>query len=433
MPYPRGVPRLTRPTARAAGIRLNTVLDGGGLVPSEGFSTFTAADYTPAADNTATTLTLTLKDANDAAIPSQAVTYALRSRKTISASLSSVTAATTTPVNVATNLTITLTYSDGTPAKGIPAEFVVVTASGSNNTIVQPSGLSNANGEIFGATYTATTSGARTITVTVAGLALSDTPSITVGSASLVFESDWSTATGTGDSAVSDGGLWDASLCPGGRTNVLSVVTAASVSYPNSTNVLRVTMAGPTNCGRVLVDNVVPASTTHWGRFYWRNDETDTLNLHPTSYPTGVGGESIEIVPWSREGLSGGHRIGLGGQPWGPGTSGVGPDTLTNGVWYRFEWEIEYLTALTYRIYPRIYNAAGTLLYDVSSYYSALFPFTQSLQAWYALGNSYSVTNATWAREFSMGNEGPATSTNNGEHWYYANVAISTSGWIGPV
>lgn len=76
MPYPRGVPRLSRPTARAAGIRLNTVLDGGGLVPSDTFTTFTAADYTPPADGTTTTLTFTAKDANDVAVPNVSVTYA---------------------------------------------------------------------------------------------------------------------------------------------------------------------------------------------------------------------------------------------------------------------------------------------------------------------------------------------------------------------
>jgi hypothetical protein len=179
-----------------------------------------------------------------------------------------------------------------------------------------------------------------------------------------------------------------------------------------------------------LVDNVVPASATHWGRFYWRNDDTQNTNLHPTSYPTGVGGEMIQIVPWDRSGRADGHTIGFSA-PFTPGVVGVGPSVLQNGVWYRYEWQIEYLTATTFRIWPRVYSESGVLLFDASNYVSVLFPHVNTLQAYYASGGFLTITNPEWARELSIGNEGPAVSVNNGQHWYWANVAISTSGWIG--
>jgi hypothetical protein len=247
----------------------------------------------------------------------------------------------------------------------------------------------------------------------------------------LLFSSDWSTATGTGDTAVSDGGKWDASLCPASRADVLAVVASDGLGWSRTTNVLQVTMRGNTGCGRCLIDDVVPASTSHFGRFYWRNDETEVTNLHPTSYPTGVGGETIQIVPWGREGTASGHRITMTGgfQPKASGQ--MFGALLTNGVWYRYEWHIEFLTALTYRIYPRIYNASDTLLYDATGYFSSDFPWTQSLKAYYDGGGSFSIGNAEWAREFSLGNEGPNVSVDNGEHWYFADVAFSLDGWVG--
>jgi hypothetical protein len=45
-------------------------------VPSATFTTFTSADYTPDADESPTTLTLTVKDANDDPIADYGVTYA---------------------------------------------------------------------------------------------------------------------------------------------------------------------------------------------------------------------------------------------------------------------------------------------------------------------------------------------------------------------
>ncbi len=61
----------------SVGMALRFAAGGGQPVPSSAFTTFTSADYTPDADGTtATTLTFTVKDANDDPIEGQGVTYA---------------------------------------------------------------------------------------------------------------------------------------------------------------------------------------------------------------------------------------------------------------------------------------------------------------------------------------------------------------------
>lgn len=54
-----------------------TAVTGGGTpTPSDAFSTFTSANYTPDADEAPVTLTFTAKDASDDPIEGVSVTYA---------------------------------------------------------------------------------------------------------------------------------------------------------------------------------------------------------------------------------------------------------------------------------------------------------------------------------------------------------------------
>ncbi len=250
----------------------------------------------------------------------------------------------------------------------------------------------------------------------------------------LVFQSRWETATGTSLSAVTDGGAWDDTFI-GNYTAVLEVVTPASVGWTGAGNVLRVRQRGPTNASKPRVVNVVPESTTHWGRFYFRNDETATLHSHPVSYAVGGSDGGIVIVPWLRQGQASSMLLGFptgaafpNAQFFAGAGGGVG---LPNGTWYRYEWQVEYVTASTIRLWPRVYSMAGTLLHDASSYTQSGFPFTGTLADWNGAGNTISIASTAAARIFSIGNEGPAASTDNDESWYHADLALSTQGWIG--
>jgi len=264
--------------------------------------------------------------------------------------------------------------------------------------------------------------------------------SVTVGTlppppVGVFFQSDWSTATGNSDNAISDGGKWNSLLCQQ-RAQTLSVVPASSVGFTRSTNVLRLQQLG-TTCGTLERTDAVPQSTSHWGRMYFRNDENSTQHNHVVTYnPLG----DIQVAFWNRGGTASGLRVFIrnyyrsNGQPSQYPTNFWSPTTfLQHGVWYRYEWHMEYVTSTTYRIWPRVYDMAGTLLLDASNYFEndASPTSGRTLAAHYAAGNTFGFSNVAAARRIGLGNEGPPGSPNNGLYWYHANLALSTSGWIG--
>ncbi len=253
--------------------------------------------------------------------------------------------------------------------------------------------------------------------------------------AGVAFQSLWSNA-GTSIAAVTDGGLWPILACGTVYQNVMSVVAGAPLGFTETPNVLRVRMAGQ-DCAMLQRDGIIPASTTHWGRFYIRNDEFGTSNTHPVAYHNVHGADPIQAVPLQRFAniQNGSWQIGIptaGNYPFNRYYTPL----LPNGVWYRFEWEMRYLTATTFRFYPRIYNLADSLLYDASNL--RVEGGSSTLQQWYDQGNFNSLggngsagTAAQLARNFGLGNEGPSSASNTGGSWYYAKFGLSTSGWLG--
>jgi hypothetical protein len=236
---------------------------------------------------------------------------------------------------------------------------------------------------------------------------------------------------------------------------VMNVVTAASASLPSwpTTNALRLTARGQTNCGNVQWNPGSPLglSQSHYGRL-WFNVQTGFRDNHGIAYNccTGFGGP-IQFVPLSIDPAAGGptpsikpSRNGAGtglGYPfniWVPGTPGSGANSFacTSGATYRYEWRIEYLNTLAFRMYPRLYNAAGTLLFDVNSYYMVdqtpgVGANGVTLAAWYAAGNSFGMSSADLGSRFSIGHEGPFGSADTGAHWFIGDVAFDDADWIG--
>jgi len=262
--------------------------------------------------------------------------------------------------------------------------------------------------------------------------------------AGLVFASSWNAATGNSQSAVTDGGAWnDYYGC--GRLDVLSVVSGASLGWTRSSNILRVSEIGNFACGAVQRTQVVPVSTTHWGRIYFRNDETTQNNsFHNFSYRQSG---DIPLVWFNRRATAQGWELN-GRVPsvypfnvWrlqsAPGTDTFNPPIvhLQNGTWYRYEFQVEYISANRIRFYPRLYSSAGALLYDASSFYQSDAPGqgTATLASWYAAGNSFVLTSLQLQqmRDIGMSNEGRAPDSSRRQSWYIANFAISTNGWIG--
>ena len=151
------------------------------LVPSEGQSTLTAGTYAPAADGTTTsTQTLTVRDPSGNPVPNVQVTMAF-ARKFVDAALSSVTA--DTPILndgiASSSILNTILNTDGNPVVGVPAASVVQAATGTGNTLTQPSTPTNADG-VAGGSLKSTVAATKVASVTAMGLAVTDTASIVV-------------------------------------------------------------------------------------------------------------------------------------------------------------------------------------------------------------------------------------------------------------
>ena len=250
------------------------------------------------------------------------------------------------------------------------------------------------------------------------------------------MSSDWSSAVGNTDFALSDGGYWNVQFCTNDRSRVLNVVAGVPLGWTRTPNVMSVRYLGEA-CAQFEKTDAVPASTSHYGRMYFRNDATSGPNNHPVTYNC-CG--PIQIVPWARYPTATGLWINLRTNApypfnaWAPGVVGTaGHRQLSHGTWYRYEWFIEYVTPTTLRFWPRLYDLAGNLLYDSSTFvhqdYGGSGP---NLASWYAAGNVITITDPQLARRFGAGNEGPAGAPNTGQYYYFASMALSLSGWVGP-
>jgi uncharacterized repeat protein (TIGR01451 family) len=277
-----------------------------------------------------------------------------------------------------------------------------------------------------------------------------------------VFHSTWGHGTGNSRAALSDGGRWDQDFWCTGRDSVLSVTLGAPLGWTRTPNVFRTTMRGGTGsmCGAIQHRDVVPASTTHWGRLYFRNDESIWGGaMHNYSYNF-VG--DIQMVYFRPNGESAGWFLGFSfdyaadGASWSTKphpewargnwvlqtrqanatspsdfTGATSPNRILmdHGAWYRYEWMVEYITPTSFRFWPRLYNAAGTLLYDASNFFN-IYHLTASLSEYYAGGGAFGTSSTALMRHIGIGNEGrPGPDTGN--HWYTADFAISLDGWIG--
>jgi hypothetical protein len=94
--------------------------------------------------------------------------------------------------------------------------------------------------------------------------------------------------------------------------------------------------------------------------------------------------------------------------------------------WYRFEWRHEWLdfAAGTARIWPSIYDEAGTLVADASHHLPIDGgPGHPNLAAAYAAGIVHTYTRRADYNLLGVGYEGTANAQGGG-HWYYADVRV---------
>lgn len=361
------------------------VLGTAEAVASFANSTFTAASATGTADgSTANTLTLTLRDTNNVLMGSKAVTFTTE--------LTAVDAAETTLVDDAAeiaattgtlNLVLVCKNADGVPLPNIASARIVFASTGSNNTFGTPS-VTDKNGQSL-CTFSSTTAEAKTISVTVDEVAVTQTAAVTVtgGAPALltpVFQSDWATATGGGSSARSDGGVWNVFT---GQADKTVVVASTGLDFP-TTNVLRVQYIDTIGGSEVLraTGLGVPADgDTRWYRWYHRVVIADGVSVSDPEVHHIQDGASAGSSNWMfkiyHDGVS---SKGTAADKWVPhfhvqSTTSPGPSNnrfdgpaLDKDTTYRFAFGVTITSATTFTCQARVYDSSGTLLHTETAF-----------------------------------------------------------------
>ena len=254
---------------------------------------------------------------------------------------------------------------------------------------------------------------------------------------SAVFTSNWDTATGTSTTAVTDGGRWPNywEFNNGSNVQLLSVVSGGV----NGHNALRVQQRGSTYAANVQIDNLLPQSKDYYLRYYMKNDDTsnsgdhivtvDTWNYANLTYLRKYGGPSSWSFVSSMYGCGFTYPI----SHWGPSLR------LANGQWYRFEYYVHYTDATHVQVHPRVYDAAGNLMFSDAQFLQEDYGQATwngrsdwTLASYYAAGNSFCV-GSTWTNDFGLGNNGQYGAADTGQYWYFSGVEIRTDRWPGAV
>src|SRR5439155_17576009 len=266
----------------------------------------------------------------------------------------------------------------------------------------------------------------------------------TVGSAGILFESTWSTALGTSQTAWTDGGRWTwATSWDFPPTPVMQIVTGG----PNGLNALRLTQHGPLWPANVQKNDVLPVGRDYYVRFYMRNDDTSQQGDHVVTVDT-----------WEYPNLTF-VRKSSSSTSWQPISSFYGcgyvypighwysAKRLALGAWYRIEYWVHYVDPTHIQVHPRVYDAANTLIIQDVDYRQEDFGLqvwngssTWTLASYYAAGLTFCVQNYvathTGGRSitnFGLGNNGNSSATDTGLFWYFAAVQIRDDTWPGPL
>ena len=276
--------------------------------------------------------------------------------------------------------------------------------------------------------------GTSTITATSEGRSGSASLTVSVvppGSGGVVFESDWTAG------EPSDSGRWTHywEFNNGTGVRLLSVVPGFG---PGGRNALKVLQRGQSFAADLQQDNILPPSTDYYLRYYMRNDDTSPAGDHvvtPDIY-------SYANLTYMRKysGTNGWtFDISMYGCSFIYPVSHIGPAvTLAHGVWYRFEFFVDFVDATHVQVHPRVYDASGTQIFGDADFRQQDWGAATlngrsdwTLASLYATGFSYCV-NPVSLQSFAVGNNGQAGAVDTGLSWYYAGVQIRTDRWPGP-
>jgi hypothetical protein len=266
------------------------------------------------------------------------------------------------------------------------------------------------------------------------------TPSFTITPSSppgsFYAHSAWSYAQGQTYAALSDNGKWNltGTCCgmPGQTYDIMNVVPGSTVGWTRTPNVMRVT--NTKNCAGAGGSNLFPANgNSFFVRFYRRNDDTGAALNHCVW--SGPCSGNLQVIGAMMSGSSSWTTlVGTDGRYPGSYLGAFWTQSgLSRTAWYRFEYWYEYIGSTNrYRVWPRIYNMAGTLVYDSDDHKN--YDLNESLTYSYDHGD-YVLRDDT-PQTFWVGTEGGTGGSATGQYFYYADFACSNptsdpNGWIG--
>jgi len=257
----------------------------------------------------------------------------------------------------------------------------------------------------------------------------------------VIFHSDWSTDTGTGNDARLDTDKvlpWDSTEAGVGTTPT-SVIDATGLGFPT------------TNCLAMRIDNPfanyygwceiagkwdAPAiGESLFYRWYVRNGVTDAgfggTDWHPIvadrggTYATPIGAwQNLFYVHASNATWRFVHHY----------LSETWPDDEWYGPWldlnhtYRVESQVYRLGAATYNLHIKIYNEADALVAGDSDFANANASATLADTPTFTADPNTHLS----LQEFSIGNNGPGDAVAATRYLYWGGVCLRTDDWCGP-
>jgi hypothetical protein len=250
----------------------------------------------------------------------------------------------------------------------------------------------------------------------------------------VIFSSAWDTL-GTSTAAKTDGGKWNIIADNAGG---LEVVPSAGM-FP-SPNCLRVTgQQGSTGFHRLAKTGlgIIAPGGSVWYRWYYRNEQPslDDNSQHPIeSGQTGgldwaFNNEVQSDTTWYADFQSPGDTLTFRQRWRGP--------LLQSSTTYRFEMQIHKLTAQTWNMHVKVFNAANVQIAGDADYTNVFSSGSVAAGTVNLGGNptlNFSTTNGSQMDELRAGCNGIG-----GSDWfpsvlysYQAAFAVSDENWIGP-
>lgn len=344
-------------------------------------------------------------------------------------------------------ITVRVENTVGRGVWGIPAARVVLSLVSGTGTLTQPSGFTNYDGVITGSLVSAS-AGTCVVRATVLGLAVTQTASVVVtgtpGLLTPVFFSDWSTATGTGTSAIGDGGKWGTISGSGNE-----VIASTGLDFP-TTNVLRST-ALVSNSGFAIIRTTglgtISVGSTRYYRTYYRFMSPDGVSPSDNqTHPIQDGDPGSQISwefalftntnPRSGSAISAGnyiHSLQFHTNNDFNTAFRFTPPELPKDETHRWEIALSRISTTEFNLSVRVYDSSDVLVLDDADFLSQNGAVSLADTPTILFNNSSTAASMDGLNHGCNGVGGTWVPSSDFVYSYTGGTAIcDDQGWIGP-